>query len=385
MSIKDLLNQGKLRQVSLMNLKDNTKGAEKFVELFQGRLKKLVGTNNLPPGMAIAILANLNFHGQNMPASVFRRLDYDQGWETSEDPIILAEALKRIKDKKVVIDRTKRIKIGEFQLQYNFVRGFRPKRGAKRFDIPLDLPFDPNKFNYGFKAVDPELFHSVKYDNSLTVDFVFNRYPFAPYHFLWVPNRKKRGHNQYLETDKDEYLIEAAWDFVREQGLGKGIRLCYNSNGAHASVNHLHFQGFFLTQDWEPPFETIIREYKANKVKTDNLSGTIDYYFKGTRWISGSDGVDGLKEFIDEMNRRYASGEKVAFNLCIAPEGIACFPRKHQGDEKYFELLQRSPFTTGYAFFEMLGEIISPTADVSIFDKNRTERQIRDLYNALSL
>lgn len=33
----------------------------------------------------------------------------------------------------------------------------------------------------------------------------------------------------------------------------------------------------------------------------------------------------------------------------------------------------------------MLGEIISPTADVSIFDKNRTERQIRDLYNALSL
>lgn len=202
---------------------------------------------------------------------------------------------------------------------------------------------------------------------------------------MWVPNRKKSGHNQYLDTDKDEYLIEAAWDFVREQGLGKGIRLCYNSNGAHASVNHLHFQGFFLTQDWEPPFETIIREYRTNKVKTDNLSGTIDYYFKGTRWISGSDGVDGLKEFIDEMNRRYASGEKVAFNLCIAPEGIACFPRKHQGDEKYFELLQRSPFTTGYAFFEMLGEIISPTADVSIFDKNRTERQIRDLYNALSL
>ena len=368
-----------------MTLKDSTREAEEFVELFQGGLEKLIGTNNLPPGMAIAILANLNFHGRNMPASVFRRLDYDQGWETPEDPIILAEALKRIKGREVVIDRTMRISIGEFRLQYNFVRGFRPKRGAKRLDIPLDLPFNPNKFNYGFKAVNPEVFHSVKYDNSLTVDFIFNRYPFAPYHFLWVPNRKKEGHNQYLDTNKDGYLIEAVWNFVREQGLGKGIRLGYNSNGAHASVNHLHFQGFLLTQDWEPPFETIIRGYKASKVKTGNLSGTIDCYLKGARWISDSDGIDGLKEFIGEMNQRYASGEKVAFNLYMSPEGIACFPRKHQGYEKYFELLQRSPFTTGYAFFEMLGEIISPTSDISILDKNRTERQIRDLYNALSL
>ncbi len=361
-----------------MPLKDNAREAEKFVELFQGRLEELVGTIDLHPGMGIAMLANLNFHGKDMPASVFRRLDYDLGWETPEDPIILAEALKRITEGKVIIDRTTRTRIGEFQLQYNFVRGFRPRREARKTDIPLDLPFNRKGFHLGIEAVDPELFHSVKYGDDLTVDFVFNRYPFAPYHFLWVPNRKNGGHNQYLDSDKDGYLIEAAWDFVTKQGFGKGVRLCYNSNGAHASVNHLHFQGFFLTRDWEPPFEEIARKH-------DGSSSTIDCYFSGTRWISGSDGAEGLKDFIKEMNYKYAEGEKIAFNLCMTPEGIACFPRKHQGDEEYFKLLRESPFTTGYAFFEMLGEIISPTADVSIFGQDRTERQIRNLYDALSL
>ena len=358
-------------------LKDNTPEAEKFVELFQGKLEELVNTNNLPPGMAIAILANLNFHGKDMPASVFRKLNYDLGWETPEDPTILAEALKRIKEGNVVIDRTTRTKIGEFQLQYNFVRGFRPKREARKTDTPLDLPFNPNGFHLGIDAVDPELFYAVKHDNSLTVDFVFNRYPFAPYHFLWVPNRKDGKHNQYLGAE-DGHLIDLAWDFVTKQGLGNGVRLCYNSNGAHASVNHLHFQGFFLTQDWEPPFEEIVRKHNDSR-------STIDCYFAGTRWISKSDCADGVKDFIKEMNDRYAKGEKVAFNFSMSPEGIACFPRKHQGDEKYFQLLQKSQFTTGYAFFEMLGEIISPTSEISVFNQDRTEKQIRELYNTLSL
>jgi len=358
-------------------LKDNANKAAEFVELFQGRLEELVETNDLPQGMAIAMLANLNFHGKDMPASVFRRLDYDLGWETPEDPVILAEALKRIKDGAVVIDRTTRTKIGDFQLQYNFVRGFRPRREARKTDTPLDLPFNPKGFHLGIKAVDPELFHSVKYDDNLSVDFVFNRYPFAPYHFLWSPNRKNGGHNQYLDPDKDGYLVEAAWDFVTNQGMGNGVRLCYNSNGAHASVNHLHLQGFFLTQDWEPPFEEIARNHDG--------SSSIDCYFAGTRWIPASDGADGVKDFIREMNDRYAKGEKIAFNFRMGPDGIACFPRKHQGDEGYFRLLQQSPFTTGYAFFEMLGEVISPTADVSVFGQDKTERKIRDLYNALSL
>ncbi|MFZ0033782.1 MAG: hypothetical protein WAK60_02180 [Sedimentisphaerales bacterium] len=357
-----------------------TAESHRLIDSFQSKLRRLVKTKGLPPGMAIAIMTNLNFHGQDMPADVFNRLDYSLGFETPDDPIVLGEALKRISDGKVKIDRTTRVNIGDFVLQYNFVRGYRPKRGARKVNIPLDKAFNPKDFNYARKECDPEKFASRKYGRNLLVDFLFNRYPFAPYHFLWIPNRKTGRHNQYLSPVKDAAIIEAAWRFVAEDGLGEGIRLCYNSNGAHASVNHFHLQGFFLTDDWEPPIEHFIRNH-------DGSSGLLHCHFPGARWISKSDGVKGLKSFIAEMNRRYHKyKENIAYHFCIAPEGIACFPRKHQGDEKYFALLEKAPFTTGYAFFEMLGEIISPTADILSSGRHKMlKKQVKDLYRALSI
>jgi len=356
-----------------------TKESARLVDSFQGKLGRLIKTKRLPPGMAIAIMANLNFHGRDMPTSVFNNLNYNAGFETADDPIVLGEAFKRISGRKVKIDKTARMKIGDFLLQYNFVRGYRPRRQARKADIPLNLPFEPKKFNYAVKECDPEKFASSKYDSNLSIDFLFNRYPFAPYHFLWVPNRKTGQHNQYLSPNEDAAIIEAAWSFVVAEGLGEAIRLCYNSNGAHASVNHLHLQGFFLTNEWEPPIERLIRNH-------DGSSGPLSCHFCGARWISKSDGVKGLKDFIGEMNGRYFKyKEKIAYHFCMIPHGIACFPRKHQGDEKYFALLQEAAFTTGYAFFEMLGEIISPTADVSLFNQDKTLRQIEDLYAVLCI
>lgn len=168
--------------------------------------------------------------------------------------------------------------------------------------------------------------------------------------------------------------------YVTSGEYGNDIRLAYNSLDAHASVNQLHFQGFFLTQDWQPPFEMILEKH--------NGSPTIDCYFKNIRWITASEGVDGIKEFLTEMNKRRETGEKVAFNIYLTPKGIACFPRKHQGDEEYFSQLQQSPFTTGYAFFEMLGEVISPVSITELLKvNNRTDikRRIQSLYDHLSL
>lgn len=357
-----------------------TRKSDELIWSFQAKLKQLSKEPKLPPGMAIALMANLNFHGQDMNADVFNRLDYGCGFETPDDPIVLSEAFKRISDGKVRIDKTTRARIGGFVVQYNFVRGYRPKRGARKISIALDEPFDAGKFNYAIRECDPEEFASRRYGRNLSVDLLFNRYPFAPYHFLWIPNRKKGRHNQYLRPKEDGAILEAAWSFVAEEGLGEGIRLCYNSNGAHASVNHLHLQGFFLTDDWEPPIEDFIKNH-------DGTSGGLQCYFPGTRWISKSGGVEGLKDFIGEMNRRYHKYKEknIAYHFCITAKGIVCFPRKHQGDKKYFALLEKAPFTTGYAFFEMLGEIISPTADVSLFDQERTLRQIEDLYRVLSI
>lgn len=357
-----------------------TRKSDELIRAFQDKLKELPKEPKLPPGMAIALMANLNFHGQDIDAEVFNRLNYSCGFETPDDPVVLGEAFKRISDGKVRIDQTTRTRIGGFVLQYNFLRGYRPRRGARKMDIALDEPFDRRRFNYAIKECDPEKFASRRYDRNLTVDFLFNRYPFAPYHFLWIPNRKKGRHNQCLRPKKDDAILKAAWSLVAEEGLGEGIRLCYNSNGAHASVNHLHLQGFFLTETWEPPIEDFIRKH-------DGTSGCLQCYFPGTGWISKSEGVEGLKGFIGQMNRRYhkRKDKNIAYHFCMTPKGIVCFPRKHQGDKGYFALLEKAAFTTGYAFFEMLGEIISPTMDVSLFDQERTLRQIENLYRVLSI
>lgn len=383
-----------------LKLRENTTAANRFVDEFEGRLDKLLQADNLPnglipPGVAITVIANLNFHGQDIPANIFDRIDVSRGYGSHNNEAVLTQVRGKIQDGVAKIDWPTRLPVDKFSLQYNFIRGFRPPRGAKRLDIHFDEPiqFDdkgkPVGFNYASEECSLERFTTLNHEG-IPIDILFNRYPFAPYHFLWVPNRIPKGlkdiHNQYLDQKKDAAIIEAAWYAVTEQGFGEGIRLCYNSNGAHASANHLHFQGFLITQDWKPPFEEVVRQHDGS---SEELK---DCYFQGARWLSKSDGISGLKNFIDEMNRKYkeylenpSENERLAYNLCLTPSGIACFPRKHQANEEYFRLLEKSKFTTGYAFFEMLGEIISPNSDALNMDKTELKRGIKGLYAALLL
>jgi hypothetical protein len=372
-------------EISKPNL---TGKAEEFIQKFEGKLESLVESDeSMPPGMAITLMANMNFHGKDMPAKVFEKLKYSSGFETPDDPIVLSEALKKVDDKKnVAIDKPARVNVGNFILQYNFVRGFRPKRNATLKDVPLNTPFNYTGFHYGQEVCEPEVFNSKDYGRDFKVDAVFNRYPFAPYHFWWVPDRKgKKGeyHNQYLDAKADSHIIDAMWNFICNEGMGSNIRMGYNSGGAHASVQQLHGQGFFVTDDWMPPFERVFEDFLKDQ---KSFQKPDSWYLPGTRWISKSEGVEGLKDFITEMNKRYEEKKDNAYHFYITPQGTACFPRKKQGDKDYFSLLEKSPFTTGFAFFEMLGEIICPNREaVSIFDKEKTEHQIKEFYKILGL
>jgi hypothetical protein len=179
----------------------------------------------------------------DIPASIFKSLDYSGDFEVPEDSVVLGEAFKKIKGGYIEVGKLTRIRLGDFTLQYNPIRGLRPKRAAKKKDVPFNPPFDRNGFHYGRPECEPEVFYSLTWGSGLTVDLLFNRYPFAPYHFLWVPDRKGQ-HNQFLDPQRDTIILEAAYDFVIRDGLNSSLRLSYNSMGAHASVNHLHFQGF---------------------------------------------------------------------------------------------------------------------------------------------
>jgi diadenosine tetraphosphate (Ap4A) HIT family hydrolase len=358
-----------------MQLRNETAMARQFIGDFDQRLIDLKKTKGLPPGMLIAILANENFHGRAMPATVFSNLDYTQPWETPEDPEILSHAMRHVKNGFVNIEPTLRVNEGPYVLQYNFVRGFRPKRSAAVSTIPLQVGFDEAKFNYAIPEVEPEVFHNGRY-GEMNVDFILNRYPFAPYHFLFVPERTTGKRPQYLHPQRGLQTLQAAREFL--ENAGDGAYLCYNANGGHASVNHLHLQGFFCTKDWQPPIEKILAKYDLSKSQTID-----DAFLPGTRWIGKQDTLLGVTSFIEEMHTRNDHGEKSAYHLAMTTKGTLCFPRKHQGDAEYMKLLQAAEFTSGFAVFEMLGEIISPTKAISTFDA--TQDRIKKLYCAAAL
>jgi len=231
----------------MYEIKNPTPNVKKLIEKHNGKLEELINRDLLPPTDRVCVINICNFRGDEIPADVFKHIDYGINAESAGDLIILGELMKRVKNGKVDIAAPVRKDVGIYRLQYNFVRSLKPNTLSKQV-LALDQPFntDPKSFNYARN--DTGIFDQIKNDG-LTVDLRFNYYPFAPYHFLWLPDRKKE-HNQFLDPKKDKHILEAAWNFVKEHG--ENIWLCYNSLGAHATVNHLHIQGFLTTDDWEP-------------------------------------------------------------------------------------------------------------------------------------
>jgi len=352
----------------------NTKRTNRIIGNFQDKFNSLLTDQKLPLSMLVNILGYGPILGVPIEASIFRRLDYCSNFEMLEDAQVLGGALKQIKDGYITLG-IRRLSINSVVMQINLVRALRPKRVAQKKTVLFNTPFDPKSFHYGMPQCDIEVFYSLQEMDNLTIDLLLNRYPFAPYHFLWVPDRKGE-HRQFIDLQRDMVLLEAAYELVVGEGPKGSLRLCYNSMGAHASVNHLHFQGFVITPNWEPPFDRFIQMYIE---KAGNTTGIVPWYLKGTQWISPFDGVNGLKDFIARMN-----ANEQPYHLYITPYGVACFPRKHQGDDHYYQLLARTEFTTGFAFFEMLGEIVSPTAEVLYACPHCIDAMITKLYDALS-
>ena len=80
------------------------------------------------------------------------------------------------------------------------------------------------------------------------MDLLYNKFPFVDLHSLLVPRRLENA-PQFLHR----HHHEAAWAMTLALGETlPGVGLGYNSFGAFASVNHLHFQ-LFLRPDSQPP------------------------------------------------------------------------------------------------------------------------------------
>jgi len=129
---------------------------------------------------------------------------------------------------------------GHWETMFNPIRALRPPRiSSMRFEGLL-RPFDPAGFHFNKSFLTREIFWEGELAGK-PARVLYNKFPFARLHGLLVPE-PQRALPQYLTPE----LHGWAWDICANAGV-QGLCLGYNSHGAGASVNHLHFQSFVQT------------------------------------------------------------------------------------------------------------------------------------------
>lgn len=98
-----------------------------------------------------------------------------------------------------------------------------------------------------------------------------------------------------------------------EKGVfGRSMRLGYNSLGAHASLNHLHFQGFFIdTEDnWQPPLEEELKE--SIHIHDNNIHCFRNTLYNVGVWFPYSEQKD-FGQFLREIKKRGQALQSVLY------------------------------------------------------------------------
>ncbi len=196
----------------------------------------------------------------------------------------------------------------EWELVYNPMRALRPVRVSNETIDSVKLPFDGNSFNFNKPFLQPEILWQGHWHHT-RLRVLYNKFPFAPCHLIIVPD-PEMNMPQYLTADYHSMM----WDLVERQhrvlpGFGAG----YNSLGACASVNQLHFQSFVRAELL--PIE--LPKWKHN-------GGCDDYPMRC--YVSGS--VHDSWELIGECHN-----SNQPYNLLYRSGRCFVIPRKLQGSE----------------------------------------------------
>ena len=190
-------------------------------------------------------------------------------------------------------------------------------------------PFDPRGFHFN----KPFLAREVLWEGELEgkpARLLYNKFPFAPLHGLLVPE-PARERPQFLTPE----LHGWAWDVARNAGAAvPGFGLAFNSYGAYASVNHLHFQTFVRDQPLP-------------------AQGAMDIAYPLPR-LCFSD-PESAWFHLDDLHQR---GQ--AYNLVYSRDGVLVIARARQGE------IPSEPWTSGFAWSEVAG--VFPVASREDYD-----------------
>ncbi|RDH80753.1 MAG: hypothetical protein DIZ80_17150 [endosymbiont of Galathealinum brachiosum] len=212
--------------------------------------------------------------------------------------------------------------------QFNQLRSFRPRRMSSfNHNGEMFTPFVENQFNFNKPFMAKECFWRGEYQGK-QLDLFYNKYPFADLHGLIVPQREDCL-PQFLFQEMHEYI----WGL--SSGLSAtlpGAGFGYNSYGAYASVNHLHFQMF--VDDKGLP---------VSHSHWQHNGGNDPYPLQVIK------STDRLKSWqvINELHVK-----KQPFNLLYLPDALYIMPRKLQGD------IETPNWSSGFTWYELSGAML---------------------------
>lgn len=241
------------------------------------------------------------------------------------------------------VEPLRRRRVGPWQLQFNQVRAQRPARTAAEHPSGNRAPFAPERFHFDKPFLRKEAFWQGAVAGT-ELELLYNKFPFARYHGLLVPERG--AHRPQWLARRDHAL---AWRLC-QSAEAPGFGIAYNSYGAFASINHLHFQCF--ADDLPLPVEE--GRWRHNGGSTDYPADCAPSGSETHAW-----------ECIDALQRAGTS-----FNLLYRPGRLYCLPRRRQGARPL------PGWATGLAWLEMSGAFV--IADRGAYEA-LTETEARQL------
>ena len=243
--------------------------------------------------------------------------------EHAPDDVAVFQALRSLGFEQ--IQGAQKRMVGIWQLQYNQMRSFRPRRNADAAFNTNRVDFETNGFNFNKPFLRKEIFWEGDIQGK-QVRLLYNKFPFADLHGLFVidPENEKP---QWLNQDDHNFV----WQFLSDVGGQMPVGMGYSSLGAYASVNHQHFQSFISKKKY--PVELSCWEHNG---------GHLQYPVACRKLIKADDAW----QFIDSLQQA-----NVAFNLLYRPDEIYCFSRAFQGS------YQHADWTPGFAWSETAGGI----------------------------
>jgi hypothetical protein len=226
------------------------------------------------------------------------------------------------------LQATETRRVGPWEVQFNQLRSFRPKRISTQVPQTLHVPFDEAGFHFNKPFMQKEAFWSGKLSGRHATLY-YNKYPFADFHGLLVPERESCL-PQFLTEAHHHYLWQVTLDLSRTlDGVGFG----YNSLGAFASVNHLHFQMFVKPAG----LPVMAAEWQHNGGKALYPAHCAAFDTAASAW-----------NFLCELHEK-----NTPYNLLYSKGRAYVFPRVKQG------CYQQPEWTSGFAWLEMAGGMIT--------------------------